>query len=173
MMYRLGLLALVARSAGAAPSHDAKTLDAATALIKASLAEQMEARIAASKDAASCTITDDEPCDLSSLTRDATTVVYPGGETRCISENTTPYGFQVFGDSQQAPLLDAATASVSSLITVVALTADCRRRVLSLRRSGDPGRRRQAPVLLPGRRCLLGPCLDRDVIPTNPRSDSL
>jgi hypothetical protein len=49
-----------------------------------------------------CNITATESCDLESMSRDTSTVVLPGGETRCIYSYSTPFGFQVFpGDADK------------------------------------------------------------------------
>jgi hypothetical protein len=42
-----------------------------------------------------CYLSDDQSCDLSQLSDEHTTLVYTGGETRCIFEDSTPYSFQV------------------------------------------------------------------------------
>jgi hypothetical protein len=57
---------------------------------------------ASKEDVDSCIVGDESPCDLSSFTKDRSTVVYPGGDTRCIFSSSTPFGFQVIrGDSDK------------------------------------------------------------------------
>ena len=48
-----------------------------------------------------CEVSSRESCPLSRMPKDRSTVVYPGGATRCISTKT-PYGFQVIpGDASK------------------------------------------------------------------------
>ena len=47
---------------------------------------------ASKEDVDSCIVGDESPCDLSSFTKDRSTVVYPGGDTRCIFSSSTPFG---------------------------------------------------------------------------------
>jgi hypothetical protein len=43
-----------------------------------------------------------EPCPITDMPPDATTLVYPGGETRCIYSTSTDFAFQVIpGDSDK------------------------------------------------------------------------
>jgi hypothetical protein len=42
-----------------------------------------------------CNITSSEPCDITRMTVDTSTLVQPGGMTRCIFSTSTPYSFQV------------------------------------------------------------------------------
>ena len=42
-----------------------------------------------------CDITSDEACDIDSMQENESTLVFPGGETRCIYSTSTPYAFQV------------------------------------------------------------------------------
>lgn len=42
-----------------------------------------------------CTLSNSQSCDLSTLPKDQTTLVYPGGETRCIFSDSTDFSFQV------------------------------------------------------------------------------
>lgn len=42
-----------------------------------------------------CTVSSTESCSLSSMPKDVTTLVLPGGETRCIYSYSTPFAFQV------------------------------------------------------------------------------
>lgn len=49
-----------------------------------------------------CNLTETETCSLSSMPKDKTMLVLPGGETRCIYSDSTPYAFQVVpGDSDK------------------------------------------------------------------------
>jgi len=49
-----------------------------------------------------CNITSTESCSLSSFAKGQTTMVLPGGETRCIYSDSTPFAFQVIpGDSDK------------------------------------------------------------------------
>lgn len=49
-----------------------------------------------------CNITASESCAISSMKKDTTTLVLPGGETRCIASDSTPFAFQVIpGDSDK------------------------------------------------------------------------
>jgi hypothetical protein len=49
-----------------------------------------------------CTVTSTESCPISSMIKDQTTMVLPGGETRCIYSYSTPFAFQVIpGDSDK------------------------------------------------------------------------
>jgi hypothetical protein len=42
-----------------------------------------------------CTVSSTESCGLTSMPKDQTTLVLPGGETRCIYSYSTPFAFQV------------------------------------------------------------------------------
>ena len=42
-----------------------------------------------------CTIGSSEACPLTAMPKDTTTMVMPGGETRCIYSYSTPFAFQV------------------------------------------------------------------------------
>ena len=42
-----------------------------------------------------CVISETEACDISGMEKDATTMVYPGGATRCINSDSTDFAFQV------------------------------------------------------------------------------
>jgi hypothetical protein len=42
-----------------------------------------------------CTITDTESCNINTFEKDVSTLVLPGGETRCITSTSTPFAFQV------------------------------------------------------------------------------
>ena len=42
-----------------------------------------------------CVISETEACDISGMEKDATTMVYPGGATRCIYSTSTDFAFQV------------------------------------------------------------------------------
>jgi hypothetical protein len=42
-----------------------------------------------------CTVDSGESCPLPSMPKDETTLVIPGGETRCIYSYSTPFAFQV------------------------------------------------------------------------------
>ncbi len=42
-----------------------------------------------------CNVSSAESCDLKSMPKDETTLVLPGGETRCIFSYSTPFAFQV------------------------------------------------------------------------------
>ena len=42
-----------------------------------------------------CHISNGESCDLTGFEKDETTMVFPGGETRCIFSNTPEFAFQV------------------------------------------------------------------------------
>lgn len=43
----------------------------------------------------SCELSVDESCDISDMPADQSTIVSPGGMTRCIYSTSTPYSFQV------------------------------------------------------------------------------
>jgi hypothetical protein len=43
-----------------------------------------------------CTVGSGESCPLPSMPKDQTTLVIPGGETRCIYSYSTPFAFQVW-----------------------------------------------------------------------------
>ena len=45
--------------------------------------------------AKSCTVNGTNSCPISSMPADQSTLVYPGGNTRCILSTSTPYAFQV------------------------------------------------------------------------------
>lgn len=45
-----------------------------------------------------CHIGSGEPCNLTAFEKDETTMVFPGGETRCIFSNTPEFAFQVRED---------------------------------------------------------------------------
>lgn len=42
-----------------------------------------------------CTVGSGESCSLASMPKDQSTIVIPGGETRCIFSYSTPFAFQV------------------------------------------------------------------------------
>jgi recombinational DNA repair protein RecR len=42
-----------------------------------------------------CNVTSTEQCSISSMIRDQSILVLPGGETRCIYSTSTPFAFQV------------------------------------------------------------------------------
>ena len=42
-----------------------------------------------------CNVTTTEACPISAMKKDESTIVLPGGETRCIYSYSTPFGFQV------------------------------------------------------------------------------
>lgn len=42
-----------------------------------------------------CTISESESCAITGFTKDESTLVLPGGETRCIFSTSTPFAFQV------------------------------------------------------------------------------
>jgi hypothetical protein len=49
-----------------------------------------------------CTVSSDEKCGLDKMTPDETTLVLPGGESRCIFSDSSPFAFQVIpGDSDK------------------------------------------------------------------------
>jgi hypothetical protein len=49
-----------------------------------------------------CNVTSTESCSISGMKRDASTLVLPGGETRCIFTTSTPFAFQVIpGDADK------------------------------------------------------------------------
>jgi hypothetical protein len=43
-----------------------------------------------------CTVSSTESCSVASMTKDETTLVLPGGNTRCIYSYSTPFAFQVW-----------------------------------------------------------------------------
>ena len=43
-----------------------------------------------------CHISSTESCGIANFAKDETTMVFPGGETRCIFSNTPNFAFQVF-----------------------------------------------------------------------------
>ena len=49
-----------------------------------------------------CNVTTTETCSISNFPKDQSTLVLPGGETRCIYSYSTPFAFQVIpGDSDK------------------------------------------------------------------------
>lgn len=46
-------------------------------------------------DKLSCTLSSEEGCNIDNMPMDQSTMVYPGGETRCIFSGSTPYSYQV------------------------------------------------------------------------------
>jgi hypothetical protein len=42
-----------------------------------------------------CNVTATESCSISNFAKDKTTLVLPGGKTRCIFSDSTPFAFQV------------------------------------------------------------------------------
>ena len=51
------------------------------------------------------TTSGEDGCPLSNMKKDETTLVLPGGETRCIFDTSTPYAFQVIpGDTDKVLL---------------------------------------------------------------------
>lgn len=42
-----------------------------------------------------CTVSDTEACAITDMDRDQSVLVIPGGETRCIVSDSTPFAFQV------------------------------------------------------------------------------
>ena len=43
-----------------------------------------------------CNLSDSESCDMTALATKKSTLVLPGGKTRCIFDSSTPYAFQVY-----------------------------------------------------------------------------
>lgn len=76
---------------------------------------------------------------MASMTRDSSTLVYPGGETRCIYSTSTPFSFQVFDTSYFLFM------RVHGLIFKYPAIG-----------SGDPRRQRQAAHFHARRRRVLG-----------------
>jgi len=68
--------------------------DAATKIIKADLTNYVGTRALCEANLC-CNITSTETCSIKSMTKDKTTLVLPGGNTRCIFSDSTPYAFQV------------------------------------------------------------------------------
>ena len=52
-----------------------------------------------------CNVTSSESCSLADMPKDETTLVLPGGETRCIYSYSTPYAFQVVPGASDKVLL--------------------------------------------------------------------
>lgn len=50
-----------------------------------------------------CHLGSGEGCDLRNFPKDETTMVFPGGETRCIFSNTPNFAFQVNYELQVTP----------------------------------------------------------------------
>ena len=69
------------------------TIDEAVALLRADAAAQ--AASVPGDSVQSCVVTATESCSLSGMPEDQTTVVFPGGQTRCIYSDSTDYSFQV------------------------------------------------------------------------------
>jgi hypothetical protein len=52
-----------------------------------------------------CTVSSGEACSISSMPKDTSTLVLPGGETRCIYSTSTPFAFQVIPGAADKVLL--------------------------------------------------------------------
>lgn len=49
-----------------------------------------------------CTITSSEECNLRNFKKDVTSLIYPGGRTRCIFSTSTDFSFQIIpGDTDK------------------------------------------------------------------------
>lgn len=83
--------------------HDTPDFSVITAydLIRGSFPERLEGGYS------KCTITDEESCPISAMPLDQTTVVYPGGEARCIFDSSISgeYAFQVIPGNSSKGLL--------------------------------------------------------------------
>jgi hypothetical protein len=78
------------------------SMDNAARLIHTELANQASGYGLGEDSYAKCTMGGSQACPLSDMAKDETTVVDPGGETRCISADSGPFGFQVIpGDSDK------------------------------------------------------------------------
>jgi hypothetical protein len=96
-MLRTLILACIAAIASALSEQEAY------ATIRSSFAEQqrVDARSLCSANTC-CNITTSEACPLSDMKKDSTTLVLPGGNTRCIFSDSSPFAFQVIpGDSDK------------------------------------------------------------------------
>lgn len=85
----------------------------------------------------SCKITEDETCSLESLRENGkSTLVYPGGKTRCLNNEQPDYAFQVFpGDADKLYLFfDGGGAEWDAVSTAVALAN--KTEVIALKDSG-------------------------------------
>lgn len=82
---------------------DSLSYDEAVKNIQANLKEEYPSSAEGLCDSYTCcNVTSAESCDLKSMPKDETTLVLPGGETRCIFSYSTPYAFQVVpGNSDQ------------------------------------------------------------------------
>jgi hypothetical protein len=56
---------------------------------------QVEANELCPSDRLCCKVSVNETCPISNMPEDESTLVFPGGETRCIFSNSSPFGFQV------------------------------------------------------------------------------
>ena len=98
--FLLGAALLVGASAAL---DDASVADAAHATIREHLAER-EANAPSADEHDSCTITSEEDCALHSMTTERSTLVYPGGASRCIAERS-PFAFMVTPGADLSKLL--------------------------------------------------------------------
>jgi len=85
----------IALGAGALASANEKGDILSGIGIQAALKEQRDATTVNPELGNSCTVTPTESCPISDMPRDETTMVYPGGKTRCIYSFNPDFAFQV------------------------------------------------------------------------------
>lgn len=85
--------AVYVASALALGSH-ALTVEEATAVIHDHI-KTYEYKGSMCTDVSCCTVSSTEKCSITAMPKDTTTMVLPGGNTRCIFSTSTPFAFQV------------------------------------------------------------------------------
>jgi hypothetical protein len=87
------VITLLLLCAGRSSAHESMlSLDEALLVIKNSLNDQIRHTETGSPE---CFIDADESCPLDLMASDISTLVYPGGKSRCIFSDSTPFRFQV------------------------------------------------------------------------------
>ncbi len=87
-MFRLAVLSVLLVGASA------MSFEEASAIILEEVASYSSAKTLC-EDNTCCTMNIKEKCSISAFAKDQTTMVLPGGETRCIYSHSSPFAFQV------------------------------------------------------------------------------
>mmetsp|Transcript_31921 Transcript_31921/g.53350 ORF Transcript_31921/g.53350 Transcript_31921/m.53350 type:complete len:453 (-) Transcript_31921:262-1620(-) len=98
MLFQIAFFASLLRSITSVSGTGATDLDRASVIIHKDV-QSYYSDVASGRDQCDyttcCNLSETEECSLSGLTKDETTLVFPGGETRCINSYSTPFSFQV------------------------------------------------------------------------------
>jgi len=87
----LSLIPNIAWASNKIEDYGIGSMDEAISTIKKDLAAQMRDM----ENTVDCYLSDSEECELSEMSDETSTLVYPGGTTRCIYADSTPFRFQV------------------------------------------------------------------------------